>query len=190
MNTKLVLGIVIAVAVVGGGWYLWSGRGAETDMDTQQTQTTGGTQTGGTQTTPASSETTSDIRGVLARGGNYLCTFESHDPNSNSSGTVYVQGNDVRGDFQSNVKTVGLVESHMISVGGYVYTWTNAAPTAGFKTKATAQTDLPNAISTSLGGSVQGEGTSASWSCRAWTPDTTKFDLPKGITFTLLPQTR
>lgn len=184
--SKVLVWILVAVVVVGGGWYLLAGReGADGMMEGSETNSQ-------EEGSAVSGEGTSEesLEGVLTRGGNYLCTFESTDPNSSSKGTVYMQDEQIRGDFESSVPAVGVVESHMIATGGYVYTWTSAAPTAGFKTKATAQTDLPNAISTSLGGSVEGDGYAASWNCRGWVPDASKFSLPSGVTFNELPQTR
>ena len=54
--------------------------------------------------------------------GSQKCTFS--DSTNNSSGTVYVSGGKMRGDFQSsnNGKTNS---SHMINDGTYVYIWTD-----------------------------------------------------------------
>src|SRR5690606_18080447 len=113
---------------------------------------------------------------LLALGGNYECSVSMNAGEVTSSGTVYISGSDIRGDFTSEVMDQS-VESHMIQTGGYTYTWTNLMP-QGMKlpvVEGEAQGDT----------SASGFDASAdvSYDCRAWTANSQVFVLPTSVTF-------
>ncbi len=117
---------------------------------------------------------------LMGRGGNWKCEF-SHSVNGiSSSGTVYVAGASIRGDFSSSVPQLATpVDSHMIQDGGYVYVWSSMMQGRGFKTKS-AQGDASS-------GSAQGGidvNQMLDYTCAPWAKDASKFALPVGVEFT------
>ncbi len=117
---------------------------------------------------------------LMARGGDHKCTFTQEVENSKSTGTIYISGTKMRGDFNSNVLAGGTtmdLESHMISDGATMWTWSNMMPT-GFK-MAVDQ-------SAQAGGQQQGfdANVDLEYTCINWAPDQSQFVVPSAITFT------
>ena len=85
--------------------------------------------------TPAPTPTdTEEFKGsmktLIARGGNYKCMFKQDTDAGTSTGTVYISDKEMRGDFTSIVAANNMtVESHMISDGEFMYTWSPMMPT-------------------------------------------------------------
>jgi len=170
MQIKTLIGVVVAIVVVGGGiWYVSTNK-AEAPVDGM----------------PAASEDTAEGSGTLAelmkRAGSYKCTVEMKPTEANentaSSGTVYVADGKMRGDFTTVVAALGgkIVESYMISTDGYVYTWSNLLP-QGMKMQ----------ISTSGDTATQG-GMDASaavdYHCAPWNVEASRFTVPTNVKFT------
>lgn len=159
------LGIIIAVLVVGGGaWYFVNNKG-------------GSLETAGTQ---------GSFADVLARGGNYECTFTSTDPDSESSGVIYVSDKRIRGDFKSMVEKSGLVASSMIVDGKAVYTWSDATP-LGIKIPIVSSEDGSNQVTDSF--NSENKNASVDYECKSWKVDETMFVPPSGIQFMGFPTT-
>lgn len=162
--------IVAAVVVVGGGWYLVSlGSSAPSSTGTSASNTTQGTQQPATTGTTSSG---SGTIGALLAMGNVQCTVTT----PNGSGTVYVSGGKMRGDFSmsSQGKTMN---AYMINDGAYIYSWSDAAPQG-----------MKMAVSASSAGSAATHGgvsnsTAVTYSCSPWGVDTTMFVPPTNITF-------
>lgn len=115
---------------------------------------------------------------LMTRGGDHKCTFTQDVENSKTTGTIYISGMKMRGDFSSAVNAGGStmnVDSHMISDGTSIWTWSSVVPT-GFKMK----------IDQSAGSSVDkgfDANTKLEYTCVAWTPDQSQFVLPSTVTF-------
>ncbi len=121
---------------------------------------------------------------LIARGGDYKCTFDQVVENSRSTGTVYISNGKMRGDFKSDVSAAGTnmsVESHMISDGEYMYTWSSMMPT-GMKLKID-QTITTSSETFGQQGSFDAN-MQLSYDCDPWSPDSSQFTLPSAITFT------
>lgn len=188
--------LVVIVAIVGGGYWLLTSKtinveksaGNPTDrMTTDDVSKIDSVDN--SKTTTSDSQKLSD---VMAAGKDVVCTFTSSDPNAENSGTVFVSGKDVRGDFASDVKTVSMkIESHMIQKDGYVYTWTNTMP-QGFKAKVVMAQDSGNAMATGkMSGSQSFDfNTSYNYNCKDWQKDTSKFTLPSSIIFSEIPSVK
>lgn len=170
---KTIIGIIAAIVIVGGGGYWFAsqnGNGSDTagmpvpnENATEQERTVSGS-----------------LADIWKQGGNYMCTVSVTDPNAVSSGTVYIAGDRIRGDFTSQTQGQS-VQSSMIRMGGMVYTWTNLYP-QGFKTPSIDTSD-PFGGSGDAGSVPAGAG----YDCDPWTPDESKFELPPGVTFMSLP---
>jgi hypothetical protein len=173
---KILLGLILATAAV----LLIKGARSAPEEEVEATpEVSDSTE----ETTPTSDETaTAEFKGsmkaLIARGGNYKCTFKQDTEVGTSTGTVYISGKEMRGDFSSVVTVANTtIESHMISDGEFVYTWSPLMPT-GMKMKVdtTATTEE----------STEGFDTNQEldYECNPWTRDETVFSLPEGVTFT------
>ncbi len=173
---KILLGLILATAAV------LLIKGASNSPEEEMGETTEVSE-GAVETAPAVEETDmaefkGSMKALIARGGNYKCTFKQDTEVGTSTGTVYISGNEMRGDFSSVVAVANTtIESHMISDGEFMYTWSPLMP-GGMKMKidstATAE------------GSSQGFDTNQEldYECDLWTRDGTVFNLPEGTTFT------
>lgn len=125
---------------------------------------------------PKNFEEKTTLASIMSRGGNYKCTFSHKTDFSTSSGVVYINGKKVRGDFKSAVSigSIGDIESHMISNGEFVYTWSPMSP-QGFKAKATQNLQSDN---TSVPTNQE-----LDYVCDSWRADEEMFVIPKDITF-------
>lgn len=176
-----IIAIIIAIAVVaaaGGGVYYASKNPVSVDVDANATTTTdmsSNSDASASTTVSVDLNTSTSLRKLLAGGKNVVCTFDQTVTNSQSSGTVYISGSDMRGDFTSKT-SAGTVESHMITTGGTAYVWSNAS-TQGMKmsvteTQANAQSQAAVDLDANL-----------SYNCSNWTADRSKFSLPSTVTF-------
>lgn len=99
---KAVIGVVIVVLVVLGGWYVMKNKG---------------------DTRPES------MNDLLVTKESLMCTFSETNAQANTTGTMYVADGKVRGDFSSVIAQGGQkVDSHLITDGQKVNVWTSAAP--------------------------------------------------------------
>lgn len=119
---------------------------------------------------------------LVARGGDYECSFAQTNDMSDSTGIVFISGKKIRGDFKTTVKAVSSmnVESHMISDGAFIYSWSSMVPT-GFKV---AVAESGNAPSTPSGSQSFDYNQKLDYNCKAWVADSIKFELPASIKFT------
>lgn len=121
---------------------------------------------------------------LIARGGDHVCTFDQTVENSRSTGTVYISNGKMRGDFKSDVSASGTnmsVESHMISDGEFMYTWSSMMPT-GFKMAVVQNTTADGTTPTSQ--QMFDANMKLSYDCDPWAVDASKFTLPSAVTFT------
>ena len=172
MNTKIIVGAVVAVAVVAGLWYYLSGMGANT--------TTPSDQAGAVASQDEATSGTGTLESLIARGGNYQCTVTISNEGTQSSGVVYISGNKLSGDFTAVAQGV-TVKAYMISDGEYVYSWSDMVA-QGFK--------MPVEVSSSASAGAAQTGidmaAGVSYDCDPWTPDASKFVPPTTIEFSTL----
>lgn len=166
--------ILAAVVVIGGIWYVSSKDAAPA------TESVVGSQTE-TEATLTEGTTVSNPSELAAKGGQFKCTFSMVDPNTTSSGTVYIEGDKVRGDFVSTVKAVNqTVETHTLSDGSYSWTWTGNTNT-GFK--------FPVIKGGYGGGGTSGGmdfsafGANTSWKCVSAKFEASTFAVPTTVNF-------
>lgn len=167
MNKNIVIGLVVVIAVVVGGWLVW------------------GDKMGGSVTPNEPFTATGSLDELLARGGNYKCTFTHESAAASSKGTVYIagEGKKIRGDFSSLVPVINTdVASHMIRDGEWVYTWSEMMP-QGFKAKAVEGQGSKEAA---LSGQGFDANQSYNYNCEPWVVEVSQFTVPTNITFTEL----
>jgi len=167
MKSNLVIGIVLsAVVILGGGYYLMN-YGATSSIDQGGATVTAGKFTG-------------SFAELASRGGSWKCTIDSPTGASASVVSVYVSDGKVRGDFTSDVEGYGSVESHMLTDGKDIYTWSSIMP-QGIKTKMV--TSAPGDEATRTSGQEISPSQSYSYDCQPWSKDESVFTLPTTVTF-------
>ena len=178
---KVLLGLILATAgfliIKGAG-----GTGDEALLVPQEESITSESSEPVTQ----SGVFTGSTKDLMARGGNYKCTFAQEVENSKSTGTVYISGQKLRGDFKSDVTAAGAsmsVESYMISDGTSMWTWSSMLPT-GFKMEVVKDTTADG--TTPMSQQMFDANMNLSYDCAPWTVDESKFVLPSTVTFTTI----
>lgn len=162
MNTKVIVGVV-AVLIIGIGAYLLFAK--QTPSSQAPATTTTGTVSG-----PKS------IAAMVSVGAPVTCTYSTTTSSGTQSGTIYVAQGMVAGDFQMSGQVT--TQGHMIVRDSTSYVWmTMNGQTQAFKT----------AVNTNAQAAPGNQGvnynSSMNYSCQPWTPDSSKFTLPAGVTF-------
>ena len=168
MLTKY-LAIGAAVIILAGGAYAFFTYGTPTPS-------------AGTAVTENETDAafTGSLADLLARPGDWKCTFGAQGTGFSSSGISYVSAGKMRSDFTSKIEQLKqTVDSHMIQDGGFVYVWTSLAP-QGFKAKATLGT---KDAATQFGAQGVNIDQKYSYNCTPWKADASLFALPKDVTF-------
>ncbi len=171
MSIKALLGIIAAVIVLGGGaWYLSTTNG--TNEGVMNEQGAAGT------SEEVGSEGTTTFGEFLALGGSRECQVTVSMKEAPATGTVYVSGSDIRSDVVAKPANVAMeINAHMIRTGGYIYAWTDMYP-QGMKMKE-SDTESESAANSGYDPSAE-----VSYTCKAWVPDASKFEVPASVTFT------
>lgn len=163
MNTKLIA-IVAGVVVVGAGAYFIFTRGSS--------------HTEGLASGPHTAQTNqTSIKDLMSAGNPVACTFTSTAGGYTSSGTVYVAQGSMRGDFVTEGTAAGTIESHMIIKDNTNYMWTSQSA-QGIKMTVDAQSTAPAGENQAVS-----YDSKVAYDCNDWSPDSSKFSLPSGITF-------
>lgn len=186
MTNKNIVWAIVAVVVLLGIWYVYSmssGGSAWSPVATT-TEQTAGQNTGGTtsESVPAKTVGNGSITQLFGLKEPLVCSITTKTANLNRSGTVYVAGGEMRGDFTSVINGVS-IETSMIDDGAALYVWKNGA-TKGLK--------LPASVGAS-GGAIQNYGgldlaTAFSYSCSVWTGNFAgTFTPPTSVVFSSTP---
>ena len=167
MNKKLLPVIIIIVLIVGfyGAYRVYKhfARLAAAPV----TQTATGTQ----EASPVTS-----LKDLITQGIAQSCTFS----NAGTTGTVYVSGGKVRGDFSTST-TSATTQSHMIVMNNTSYIWMEGQKT-GFKMSYDPNA-TPGTSSSAPNGSFDASA-NMNYNCSTWVVDASQFTLPAGVTFT------
>ncbi len=174
MKTSAIWTLVLMVAVAGGAVAYFQFAGSP-ESAIEESQSTAESEN---ETVESQAGTFSGTFADLAkRGGNYICTVDHSTDVTRTSGTTYIAGDRIRGDFSSQVQGFN-VDSHMVMKEGFIYTWSSMAP-AGFKIPAgEAEGDADAQMQAQYADMKQ----SYEYDCSPWSVDESKFTLPS-ITF-------
>lgn len=175
---KVLIGVILATA----GFLIVRSAVKTDDVALEETDQSPVATAPETDSTEEVSVFNGSVKDLMARGGNHKCTFTQEVENSKSTGTVYISGMKMRGDFNSSVSAGGAnmdIASHMISDGEFMYTWSSMMPT-GFKMKIadTSATATVTPTQQSFDSNQKLE-----YTCVAWAVDETQFALPTTVTF-------
>src|SRR3989344_2936863 len=154
--SKTTWGVIIAIVVVVGGYFLLTGKKGAENGPMNESQT----------------EKKVAFAEFVKQGGSYKCEIKNNINDAGSSGTVYVSDGVVRGEF--NTLTAGkMVTTYFLVRDGFSYAWFSTDPTKGFKikedTSVSASSDWANQI--------------GDYSCESWTADRVMFEVPASVAF-------
>lgn len=168
-NSAVLWGVGAVVVVAAGvGVWMYSGAGSGTPVSEGTPQEEAAS--------AAAEPQPQSLKSLISYQGSQKCTFTSATATSDSSGTVYVANGTMRGDFVST-SAGRTIQSHMIVQGNTSYVWSDATP-GGFKMSF----DSTSSAGTASQGPID-PNTPASYSCEAWSPDTSVFAVPASIQF-------
>lgn len=176
---KIVAIIVVLIVILGGVWYVMN-SGSAAPASPNPAQTTAAADALNNASGTPSGQTAGTIGGLLSM-GDVTCTVDMTSA-SDGSGTVYVSGGKMAGDFSmtANGQTMS---AHMINDGSFIYSWSDAAPQG-------VKMPVPAAGSTNTAPSGQQNfdpSTPVNYSCQPWTVDASKFTPPSSVNFMTLP---
>ena len=130
----------------------------------------------GEETTPTNTNSTTgqetdrqSIENLIAAGGNVMCSYSDEGENNSSTGTVYISGENMRGDFSLNTEE-GTITSHMIRDGNMQYVWQDGLD-EGYSADLTAITDEENSEAVDTDKDFD-------FNCQSWSVDESLFNLP------------
>ncbi|MBI5456529.1 hypothetical protein HY969_02210 [Candidatus Kaiserbacteria bacterium] len=178
MSTNAIIGLVVAVAVVGAAVWYYSNNSSGSMMqgdNAQQVQQNGNTNTNTGSGTLAS---------LFAMNGSYKCTVSSQVENSETDGVVYVSNGSVRGDFTSTVSAAGgeAVAAHMIKTGNDVYVWSDMMP-QGIKMSAST---MMSGSGSSANSAAFDPNVSVNYDCQPVAANANLFVAPANVQFMVL----
>ncbi len=171
----IIIGIALVAAVGGGVYYVATQGDVHLDVGASIN-----TEDGEAVDTDADMEDSVNGQGslesLLGLGRDLTCTFSRQEVDSQINGTVYVSGEDMRGDFDISSEASGNTESHMIMTGDRVYVW-NEGSTQGTQFKASEEDSEQAQKFINLDQTLD-------YDCDSWRKDSSKFNLPPVVTFT------
>ena len=169
MNKKLgVIIVIIVLLLLGGGAYVMMSKSKSAQPPTATTPQP-------TETTTTASQVRGTLKGLLTSALPQTCSFTN---DTGASGSVYVSGGKMRGDFTATNQGKTF-SGHMIIDSGYSYLWSDAMP-RGMKI---AMSDV-QPTGTATNNQSMDVNQTVSYSCKPWVPDSSMFTLPANVTFT------
>jgi len=169
---RYVLIAVIVVLALAGGWYVYSGK--QSSMPYSQNNSQGSSM---------GDKISGKFADLINAGRSMECTFSGETDGYKTTGTVFVAGKNMRGDFNSESKGK-MMDSHMIQNGETIYSWTTQ-PKQGMMMKITKEdqaSDLDES-NTSPNKSFEDMDKNYDYQCKNWGGDQSKFQPPSDIQF-------
>lgn len=172
---KALIGVVLLLAAVGGGYYLYSRNTSNVSTGSNQARITDDTQS-------ENGTFKGTLNELVKRGGNYKCNWNFKEDMTYMKGTTYVSGNKFSGEATAKTNDVELV-THMVGNGSTVYSWASVAGiTTGTKFSYN-ELDQDREITEEDKKNAEQAFKQLDYKCSGWTPDPTKFVVPTDINF-------
>lgn len=174
MNTisnKVIAGILVGLVVVVGGYLVFRSNGAKEN----------GEVAGDTTQQPAGKKMA--FSDFVKQGGAYKCEVKQYLSDFENTGTVYINGENISGNYNT-VAEGRKIDTSFIMRDGYSYTWSSMAPNMGFKVKVDTTNAGADGDATTQGTYSWNAKQIGDYNCEPWIVDQSKFELPKGVTFT------
>ncbi|MCX6704265.1 MAG: hypothetical protein NTZ07_02355 [Candidatus Woesebacteria bacterium] len=160
MKKKIILIAGVLILLLIGGFFMMK-KGPKTVVAPEATQ--------------EQAASPSSLKDLISKGIAQSCTFS----NEGSTGTVYVSGGKVRGDFDTTVDGK-VTKSHMIVDANTSYIWSDGQA-SGIKMTFDASATPSAEGATSPGGFDA--SANMNYKCGVWVTDSSMFTLPTGVKF-------
>lgn len=172
MNSKVIIGIVTAVIIIGGGVALYMANSSNTQQnETKEAET-------------AQTTTKTSLSALLEKGDPQKCTYSGSNEGYEYSGTAYFSSEkQMRNDYKSEREGKSR-DGSMIITDGTQYFWNNDDK-KGFKTAIKADDSQQSSSETSENVDTKAK---FSFQCEGWTVDESKFTPPSDVTIQDLTQ--
>ncbi len=185
-QSKKVIYALVAVIALGAGYLALKPATPEVAQPVvtqeQQEVVTNNTEVLETPSVPTPSGKKMAFSEFIKQGGAYKCTVNQYVQDMEMKGTVYINGDMVRGEYAMQVQGMN-VDSNMVVRDGYTYSWSSMMPT-GYKSKIVAPEETTNPDTGTSGTYSWNAEQIGDYNCESWSPDEAIFALPAGMTFT------
>lgn len=173
IGKKFFLGALLAFLLVGGlGAYFAFGRSSDRSLSGDFPEMEGG------EASQISDK--KSLRDLLGLGRSQKCTYS--EPESGSSGTVYVSGNESRADFAYKLPDGAEQVSHMIIKEDKMYLWIEGEET-GYLMSLSEDEDGQESEGEAQAPETVDLDQAIDYRCEDWSVDDSKFTLPAGVEF-------
>ncbi len=117
----------------------------------------------------------------VKKGESSKCEVKQYVGDMTSKGTVYIDGERIRGDFSTIIDGKTMTSSFILRDGNS-YTWSSALPSMGFIVKVDngVRGDEGESMSATYNWNAEQIG---DYNCEPWVADQSMFALPRGVTF-------
>lgn len=186
MNRKIVIGVVIAVVLVGVGAAAMMMGGDDTNNNTAGTNNNTSNNDQQASTTQEA-KTEASLTSLATGGRAQKCTFSYSGSDGQGSGTMYTDGSG-RGRMQIAVKTDkgNEGESNMLILSDKSYTWTKTDEgTFGFMLNTSDVKSSGSSSASTSNGSAGAQN--YSMDCESWNVDSAVLAVPSDVNFISLP---
>ncbi len=169
LGSLQILGVVVVIIILGLVVYYATNHSSPSGVTNTDSSTSTNVSVKGTSSSGS-------IRDLLALGKNLMCTIDESSATSTVTGTMYISGNMMSGEFTSSSKgSLGMI-SHMIRNGDTVYAWSASQGAKMTFTNLTG-TSAQSKSSVNLDQKV-------GYKCSDWSVDNSKFAVPTNVKFT------
>lgn len=181
MNTKIIIGVAVLIAVAIGFWLVLGKEAAEAPSSASS----------GNETAMSAGEAkdggvfsgTGSFLELMGMGRNITCDFSyvAEDTNGAAAGTIQVSGERMRGDFEME-QAGETYYSHMIQDGDMIYTWSES-PMGDFAIVMPIEEGEDVEADTQEYSRPVSMNNDVDYNCRAWDVDASVFVPPSDIEF-------
>jgi hypothetical protein len=178
MNKQLIIAAVILV-LVGGGLYMYQTKNSTTGDAMKKTIDDAQDDLG---------VISGSLKDLAAKGVPMQCSFTHTAETGDSAGTVYVVGDNMRGDFAIKQPNGTELKSHIIRHNNVTYSWSDDQNTGMKMTMSDVDVE---AMKKNVEGMMKDnpqqfdvDSQNMDYSCSPWLPSPTSFNPPSNITFT------
>lgn len=169
MNKTLLI-VLVALVLVVGGYFYFTGEQNEMVQDTtsgEVTQKPTGKKIAFTE--------------FIKQGGSYKCTVNQNTGDTETSGTMFISKDLMRGMFETNTQGAK-VSSNILVRDGFTYSWSSAMP-QGVKMAVVKGETTPNENIGTSGTYSWNADQIGDYDCEAWNADQATFAVPSNIEF-------
>lgn len=181
MNKKIWLAVVAVLILLGvGGYFVLGSKKDSSNSSTQESSSS-------TEVASTKKSLNTSLDELAKLGENMQCSFTHTDQSTGSvsSGTVYVAGAKMRGEFRVQDATSGEIKSSMINDGTYAYTWIDSEKQGSkFKIPATGESTTAETGDSAQTNEPVNTDQSYEFNCDKWSVDESFFTPPADVEFT------